>query len=73
LHYAAHNGDRALIEFLLERGADVNIKDTKVASTAAGWAEHGGYRELKDYLDQFALAKTKNDPLNHTNKQEILP
>jgi len=54
LHYAAHNGDRALLEFLLERGADVNIKDAKVGSTAAGWADHGGHPELKDYLEQLA-------------------
>ncbi len=54
LHYAALNGHRELVEFLLERGADVNIKDTKVGSTAAGWADHGGHPELKDYLDRVA-------------------
>lgn len=52
LHYAAHNGLRALVEFLLERGADVNVKDTKVGSTAAGWADHGGHPELRDYLEE---------------------
>lgn len=54
LHYAALNGHRALVEFLLERGADVNVNDTKVGSTAAGWADHGGHPELKDYLEQVA-------------------
>jgi len=54
LHYAAHNGDRVLLEFLLERGADVNIKDTKVGSTSAGWADHGGHSEVRDYLEQRA-------------------
>lgn len=53
LHYAAHNGDRALVEFLLERGADVNVKDTKVGSTAASWAEHGSHPELQNYLEQL--------------------
>jgi uncharacterized protein len=57
LHYAAHNGHRALAEFLIERGADVNIKDTKVGGTPAGWADHGGHPELKNYLEQIA-AKT---------------
>jgi hypothetical protein len=55
LHYAALNGLRALVEFLVEQGADVNIKDTKVGSTPAGWAEHGGHPELKEYLEQIAL------------------
>lgn len=52
LHYAAIKGHRAMIDLLLEHGADVNIKDTKVKATAAGWAEHGGQTEIKDYLNQ---------------------
>lgn len=51
LHYAALNGHRAMVEFLLEHGADRNIKDTKVGSTAAGWAEHGGHPDLHDLLN----------------------
>jgi len=50
LHYAALNGHRQMIEFLLEHGADRTIKDTKVSSTPAGWAEHGGHTELLDLL-----------------------
>jgi ankyrin repeat protein len=50
LHYAAHNGHRAMVEFVLERGADPNIKDTKVNSDAAGWAEHAGHTEIAERL-----------------------
>ena len=50
LHYAALNGHRAMVEFLLAHGADRDIKDTKVGSTAAGWADHGGHPELRDLL-----------------------
>ena len=50
LHYAALNGHRAMVEYLLAHGADRNIKDTKVGSTAAGWAEHGGHNDLLDLL-----------------------
>ena len=50
LHYAALNGHRAMIEFLLDHGADKNVKDTKVGSTAAGWAEYGKHPELLDLL-----------------------
>jgi ankyrin repeat protein len=52
LHYAAHNGHRTMVEFLVQKGADVNIKDTKVNSTPAGWAEHAGHNDLKNYLVQ---------------------
>jgi uncharacterized protein len=52
LHYAALNGHRAMVEFLIGAGANVNLKDTKVGSTPAGWAEYGGHVELKNYLDQ---------------------
>lgn len=50
LHYAALNGHRAMAEFLLDHGADKTVKDTKVGSTAAGWAEHGNHPELLDLL-----------------------
>jgi ankyrin repeat protein len=56
LHYAALNGHRAMVEFLIGQGANVNIKDTKAGSTPAGWAEHGGHPEIKDYLEQTAGA-----------------
>ena len=32
-----------MVEFLLEHGADRDLKDTKVGSTAAGWNEYGGH------------------------------
>ena len=50
LHYAALNGQRAMVEFLLSHGADLTVKDTKVGSTPAGWAEYGGHPELLDLL-----------------------
>jgi uncharacterized protein len=50
LHYAALNAHRAMIEFLLAHGADKTVTDTKVGSTAAGWAEYGKHPELLDLL-----------------------
>jgi uncharacterized protein len=50
LHYAALNGHRPMVQFLLTHGADRNIRDTKVGSTPAGWAEHGGHKDLFDLL-----------------------
>jgi len=50
LHYAALNGQRAMVEFLLQQGADRQVKDLKVGSDAAAWAAHGGHLELRDLL-----------------------
>ena len=58
LHYAALNGQRAMVEFLIKQGANVSIKDTKVGSTPAGWAEYGGHFEIKDYLELYREAVT---------------
>jgi ankyrin repeat protein len=51
LHYASLNGHLAMAEFLIEHGADVNLKDTKVGAVAAGWADYGGHPDLKEYLE----------------------
>ncbi len=50
LHYAAFNGHRPMVGFLLDNGADRDVKDTKVNSTAAGWADYAGHTELRDLL-----------------------
>jgi ankyrin repeat protein len=60
LHNAAVNGHRAMVEFLIENGADANIRDEKVNGTPAGWADFGGHGELRDYLEQVAKAQSQN-------------
>jgi ankyrin repeat protein len=54
LHYAAVNGQQTMAEFLVARGADATIRDTKVGGTPAAWAEHGGHLETKRYLERIA-------------------
>lgn len=61
LHNAALHGHRAMVEFLVEQGADANIKDLKVGGTPAGWAEHGGHAELKDYLEQTVKGRDSEE------------
>jgi ankyrin repeat protein len=50
LHEAAAQGNVAVIELLLEAGADPNLRDPSYDSTPAGWAEHFGQREAQRYL-----------------------
>jgi ankyrin repeat protein len=52
LHYAAFNGHRPLVEYLLARGADPRVRDKKVNGTAAGWADHAGFAEIKELLER---------------------
>lgn len=53
LHYAAFNGHRGMVEFLVTHGAGIDIKDEKVGATAAGWADHAGHHEIRDYLKEL--------------------
>ena len=57
LHHAAVHGHRATVEFLIEQGADPNVKDKERGGTPAGWAAYGGYTELSNYLDRIEKAQ----------------
>ena len=39
-----------MIEFLIQHGANVNIRDEKVGNTPAGWAGHAGHVQIRDFL-----------------------
>jgi len=54
LHYAALFGHKDLVDLLIQRGARLDIKDSKVNALAAGWAAHGGHQELSQYLADLA-------------------
>jgi hypothetical protein len=50
-----------MVEFLIHRGANANVRDTKAHSTPAGWADHGGHAKLKDHLERLeAKLNTEN-------------
>lgn len=60
LHYAALNGHRTMVDFLLEHGANPNVKDTKVNNSPAGWANYGGHKELSNYLELTAQEQSSS-------------
>jgi ankyrin repeat protein len=65
LHYAAFDGLREIVQLLLDRGAEINSRDTQFGATPAGWAieylrETGGYLDIK--LSDFAYAIELGDP-----------
>jgi len=50
LHWAAMNGHKDTVEFLLAHGADLTIRDAKFNSTPEGWAVEGGHDEIRELL-----------------------
>jgi ankyrin repeat protein len=50
LHAAAGRGDLAMVELLLELGADPAVPDARFQATPAQWAEHAGHPEVAGLL-----------------------
>ena len=64
VHYAAFGGHRDVVEFLVQKGADINARDAKFGTTPAGWAieymrEMGGLLGIE--LSDFAFAIGRDD------------
>ncbi len=50
LHQAALRGHEAVVRLLVERGADLAMKDKIYQATPLGWAEHAGQQSIAHYL-----------------------
>lgn len=50
LHEAAWAGHREMLEFLMDRGARLDIRSRAHGGTAVGYAHHAGRLELRDFL-----------------------
>ena len=53
LHRVAYNGQQAMVEFLVEQGADPTLIDLNFNETPATWAGHAGYHQLAAYLNSL--------------------
>lgn len=61
LHYAAAAGERAIVELLLDHGADRELADAQFGMTPAVWAEHFGHAGVAAYL-QSSVGLDPRDP-----------
>ena len=50
LHWAAINGHKDTVEFLVTHGADLSIRDARFDSTPEGWAVEGRHDEICELL-----------------------
>jgi ankyrin repeat protein len=50
LHWAAINGHKDTVAFLVAHGADLTIRDVKFDSTPEGWAAEGQHDEIRELL-----------------------
>ena len=50
LHQAAYEGDVAVVEALLEAGADPGLRDSAYQATPFGWARHARRKEVMEIL-----------------------
>ncbi|MHC5539167.1 ankyrin repeat domain-containing protein, partial [Singulisphaera rosea] len=57
LHYAAIRGRREMVDVLLERGADPNVRDAKIGKWPEDWAAFDGHSDLAGYLQQDRQAR----------------
>ena len=50
LHWAVINGHKPMVEFLIDHGADLTLRDRQFNFTALGWALEGNQTEIADLL-----------------------
>jgi hypothetical protein len=70
LHYAAEAGDRAIVNALIDAGAEINARDGRFGATPAGWAieylrTRGALLGMEIEDAKRAAAKGDSDLLRH--------
>ncbi|MCR4301591.1 MAG: ankyrin repeat domain-containing protein [Sulfuricaulis sp.] len=59
LFESVKRGDKAAVEALLAKGADVNAKD-KDGGTPLHWAAHEGKRDIAELLENHIIQRSRN-------------
>jgi peptide-methionine (S)-S-oxide reductase len=57
-HQAAVNDDVAMLKLLVERGADLSIKDTMWNGTPLGWARHEQKKQALAFLEEVLRGRS---------------
>jgi len=68
LHMAAQKGNLAVVKLLVQRGANLSIKDDLYQSTAEGGANHFGQMEVRDYLRSVGEEITASNSMRVATK-----
>jgi serine/threonine-protein phosphatase 6 regulatory ankyrin repeat subunit A/serine/threonine-protein phosphatase 6 regulatory ankyrin repeat subunit B len=66
LHFAAQNGDTAVVQYLIEHGADVNAQDAVLSRTAIHFAAEQGYLDCIEYLTEHGANLQDKDSFGAT-------
>ncbi len=66
LHFAAQNGDIAIVQYLLENGADIKAQDTVFSRTALHFAAENGNLETVKYLAEHGADIQDRDDFGAT-------
>jgi len=53
LHHAAANNALRAAQFLIDKGADIDPRETAWGGTPIGWAGHGDRQEMLDFLSRY--------------------
>jgi uncharacterized protein len=54
LHHAAAQGALRAAAFLIDRGAEIDPRETRYGATPIGWAAHGDRIEMLDFLSRYS-------------------
>jgi hypothetical protein len=57
-----------MVDWLLDRGADPTIRDTKVHTTPDGWAAHAHHPQLADHLRKLRDQSLSEKETKHVGK-----
>jgi ankyrin repeat protein len=55
LHIAGQSGQMEAVKLLIERGADMSIRDQLYGGSPIGWTDHGGHAEIRDFLGNYCM------------------
>ena len=66
LHFAARNGDTAVVQYLIEHGADINAQDEILSRTAIHFAAENGNIDCIKYLTEHGANLQDKDSFGAT-------